>query len=106
MIKDIEIKEILSGKVLIPRSDLGLQVLPQGLTELGWEVTTLSMYRNVFPENLKPLDLSKIQTIVFSSPSCVSNFVRLYGAIPKDKQFIFRGNETEKRYLELKDLSN
>lgn len=103
LIKDIEIKEILNGKVLIPRSDLGLPVLPEGLTELGWEVTTLNVYHNTFPEGLKPLDLSKIQVIVFSSPSCVTNFVRLYGAIPKDKQFIFRGKETEKRFLELKN---
>jgi len=103
LIKDIEIKEITSGKVLIPRSDLGLPVLPLGLSELGWEVTTLSMYRNTYPDGLQPLDLSKIQVIAFSSPSCVTNFVRLYGAIPKDKKFILRGNETKKRFLELKD---
>jgi len=103
LIKDIDIKDILCGKVLIPRSDLGLPVLPEGLTELGWEVTTLIVYHNTYPEGLVPLDLNKIQTIVFSSPSCVTNFVRLYGAIPKGKEFLFRGKETEKRFLELKD---
>jgi len=101
LIRDIDIKDILSGKVLIPRSDLGLPVLPEGLTELGWQVTTLIVYHNTYPEGLKPQDLNKINTIVFSSPSCVTNFVRLYGAIPKGKEFRFRGKETEKRFLEL-----
>jgi len=101
LIRDIDIKDILSGKVLIPRSDLGLPVLPEGLTELGWQVTTLIVYHNTYPEGLKPLNLNKIHTIVFSSPSCVTNFVRLYGAIPKGKKFLFRGKETEKRFLEL-----
>jgi len=98
LLKIIELIQIPPGKVLIPRSDIGLQVLPEGLTKLGWDVSVLPVYRNTFPSTLKPLDLSKIQMIVFSSPSCVTNFVHLYGQFPKDKQYIFRGNETEKRY--------
>jgi len=101
LIKDLEIKEIPCGKVLLPRSDIGLSVLPDGLKDLGWEVTTLILYRTIFPENLKPLDLSEIHTIEFSSPSCVTNFVRLYGFLPRDKKFIFKGSETEKRFREL-----
>jgi uroporphyrinogen-III synthase len=46
------------------------------------------------------LDLSKIQMIDFSSPSCVTNFIQLYGQFPEDKQYIFRGNETQKKYNE------
>lgn len=106
LLNDIETNRIASGKVLIPRSDIGLLVLPEGLLRLGWEVTTLSIYSNIFPENLKPLDLTEVQIIVFSSPSCVTNFKHLYGHFPQDKQYIFRGKETEKRFKQLEDLNN
>ena len=99
LLNHFEINNIPAGKVFIPRSDIGLPVLPEGLKKLGWEVTTVSVYHNTYPDNLKPLDLTKIQNIVFSSPSCVTNFLRLYGSFPTDKQFIFRGKETEKRFM-------
>jgi len=101
LLNDFETNKIQTGKVFIPRSDIGLPVLPAGLKKLGWEVTTVAVYHNTYPENLKPLDLTKIQNIVFSSPSCVTNFLRLYGNFPADKNFIFRGKETEKRYMQL-----
>lgn len=101
LIQEIMAKGIIKGKALIPRSDIGLPLLPEGLEKLGWEITATSVYRNIFPEGLKKFDLSKVKKIVFSSPSCVTNFARLYGHLPADKQYIFRGKETEKRFLEL-----
>ena len=101
LIRDIELKEIRAGHVLIPRSNLGLPVLPENLNRLGWVVTRPVFYENKYPENLKRLDLTKVQTIVFPAPSCVTNFVRLYGELPGDKKYIFRGKETQKRFLEL-----
>lgn len=101
LIQDLESNAIPSGKVLIPRSNLGLPILPENLARLGWTVTRPVFYENRYPDNLKVLDLSAIQTIVFPAPSCVTNFVRLYGELPNDKKFIFRGRETEKRFLEL-----
>ena len=101
LLKDFETYNIPVGKVFIPRSDIGLPVLPEGLRNMGWEVTTVSVYHNTFPENLTPLDLSNITNIVFSSPSCVTNFFRLYGIFPEGKNYIFRGKETEKRYVDV-----
>ena len=101
LLNDIEKKKIPSAKVLIPRSDIGLPVLPEGLKKLGLEVTLVGIYQNTFPENLQRLDLTNVQIIVFSSPSCVSNFLKLYGSFPAGNQFIFRGKETEKRYYQL-----
>ena len=101
LLKQIEAAGYPVAKVFIPRSDIGLPVLPEGLKKLGWEVTTVSVYHNTYPDNLKPLDLTNIQNIVFSSPSCVTNFLRLYGAFPEGKNFIFRGKETEKRFNQL-----
>jgi len=104
LISDIELKRIPAGRVLIPRSNLGLPILPDHLARLGWEVIRPVFYENRYPDQLKLLDLTKVQTIVFPAPSCVTNFVRLYGQLPDDKQFIFRGRETEKRFREIKRL--
>jgi len=100
LLKQIEAAGYPVAKVFIPRSDIGLPVLPEGLKKLGWEVSTVSVYHNTYPENLKPLDLTTIPNIVFSSPSCVTNFLRLYGSFPEGKNYIFRGKETEKRFKE------
>lgn len=101
LLKDFENNNIAVGRVFIPRSDIGLPVLPEGLRKIGWEVTTVSVYHNTYPENLQPLDLSNIPNIVFSSPSCVTNFLRLYKHFPEGKNYIFRGKETEKRFNQL-----
>lgn len=101
LLKDLDIIDIRAGKVLLPRSDLALSVLPDGLTERGWEVTTLTLYHNKYPEGLQPLDLSKIDLIAFASPSCVTNFKRLYGFLPEVSNVLFKGQETEQRYYEL-----
>lgn len=97
----IQEKGIQPGKVFIPRSELGLPVLPVGLKALGWNVETFAIYTNKMPENTVALNLEDIDKIVFSSPSCVTNFYKLYKAFPKDKEFIFRGKETEKRFYQL-----
>lgn len=104
LLKHFESNNIPAGKVFIPRSDIGLPVLPDGMRRLGWEVTTVNVYHNTYPENLTPLDLSTIPNIVFSSPSCVTNFLRLYGKFPEGKNYIFRGKETEKRFKQYANL--
>ena len=88
-------QQIPAGKVLIPRSELGLPVLPNGLSSLGWMVQTVAVYRNTLPDGLVALNLEGIESIVFSSPSCVTNFLQVYGSFPSGKTFIFRGRETE-----------
>jgi uroporphyrinogen III methyltransferase/synthase len=105
LIAAIEQHKIPAGRVVIPRSNLGLSVLPDNLARLGWEVNRPIVYQNRFPDQLQQLDLSKVDIIVFPAPSCVTNFVRLYGAIPEDKQYIFRGKETRKRFLELTSVN-
>ncbi len=98
LLKDLDIIDIRAGKVLLPRSDMALPVLPEGLSERGWEVTTLILYNNKYPEGLQPLDLSKIDFVAFASPSCVTNFKRLYGFLPDVEKVLFKGQETEQRY--------
>lgn len=101
LLKLIQEKGVDAGKVFIPRSNIGLTLLPDGLSSLGWEVETFPIYTNKLPEGTVALDLETVDKIVFSSPSCVSNFLQVYGVFPENKEFIFRGRETEKRFNEL-----
>lgn len=79
------------GRVLIPRSNLALDIIPEGLRKLGFEVTTVTAYENRMPKNAQKVDLGEIDRIVFTSPSTIDNFIRLYGALPADKDYVTRG---------------
>ena len=89
------------GRVLIPRSNLALSIIPEGLRNIGFDVTTVTAYENRMPENAMKVDLSQVDTIVFSSPSTIDNFIRLYGKLPTDKQLLTRGRITEKHLQEV-----
>lgn len=84
--------------VLIPRSDIALDIIPDGLRSLKMIVKTVTAYCNRFPAEAEKVDLSTIDTIVFSSPSCIENFVRLYGQIPEGKTCITKGRVTQEKY--------
>lgn len=84
------------GRVLIPRSNLALSIIPDGLRNLGFDVTTVTAYENRTPENIEKVDLNQIDAIMFTSPSTIDNFIRLYGCLPTDKQLLTRGRITEK----------
>jgi uroporphyrinogen III methyltransferase/synthase len=87
------------GRVLIPRSNIALPIIPEGLKALGFEVETVTAYINRMPHNPIKVNLDKIDKIIFTSPSTVDNFVKLYGGIPNDKILETRGVVTEKRLL-------
>ena len=89
------------GRVLIPRSNLALSIIPEGLRNLGFDVTTVTAYENRMSENAMKVDLSQVDTIVFSSPSTIDNFIRLYGKLPTDKQLLTRGRITERHLQEV-----
>lgn len=85
------------GRVLIPRSNIALPIIPDGLRALGFAVETITAYKNQMPANPIKVNLAEIDKIIFTSPSTVDNFVRLYGVIPKGKILETRGVVTEKR---------
>lgn len=85
------------GRVLIPRSNIALPIIPDGLRALGFDVKTVTAYKNQMPANPIKANLAEIDKIIFTSPSTVDNFVRLYGVIPKGKILETRGVVTEKR---------
>lgn len=88
------------GRVLIPRSNIALPIIPEGLKALGFEVETVTAYINRMPHNPIKVNLDNVDKIIFSSPSTVDNFVKLYGGIPDGKILETRGVVTEKRLKE------
>ncbi len=95
----IKNENIKRRRILIPRSDKALKTLPIKLSEAGNDVTTVTIYRNVLPESINKIDLSEVDTVVFTSPSCVRNFRKIYKNIPGDLKYIARGPETENEML-------
>lgn len=100
MIQLFEDKEA-KGKILIPRSDKALGIIPSGLKKTGLDVYTVEAYRNVMPTDIDKIDLTKIDSIVFTSPSCVDNFCTIYGSIPTDKSIVVKGCTTYKHLMKL-----
>ncbi|MBR6877044.1 MAG: uroporphyrinogen-III synthase, partial [Neisseriaceae bacterium] len=78
------------------RSEIALPISPAGLTSLGFETVTVTAYSNVMPSEVKKVDLNEISRIVFSSPSTIDNFERLYGSLPADIEYVARGPVTER----------
>ena len=68
-------------RFLIPRSDLARDLLVDALRKRGAYVDPLTVYRNVC-SIIKKQDLSWIDEVVFTSPSTVKNFLKIYGEIP------------------------
>jgi uroporphyrinogen-III synthase len=44
--------------------------------------------------------LTQFAGVIFASPSCVDNFVKLYGALPVGKELITMGRVTENKLKE------
>ncbi len=85
---DAMLAEILAGgsvagqRILIPRSDLGRNVLPEGLREAGAEVDAVQFYRNVRAEVdahalRRALCEGDLPILTFTSPSIVNHFAEL-----------------------------
>lgn len=83
------------GRVLIPRSNLALDIIPDGLRSLGFTVQTLTVYNNVYPNHVRRVNLDNIQRVVFTSPSTVDSFLKTYGCLPPHIEYVTRGSITE-----------
>ena len=82
------------GRVVIPRSNLALDIIPDGLRSLGFKVLTLTVYHNVYPRHVRRVNLDNIQRVVFSSPSTIDNFIKTYGCLPSHIEYVTRGSIT------------
>jgi len=76
-------REDLDGaRFLLPKADLARSVLPEGLREMGAEVTEVTAYRTFTPGSEEgPFGdgLGRIDAVTFASSSAVRNFVQMLG---------------------------
>ncbi|MCM8787416.1 MAG: uroporphyrinogen-III C-methyltransferase [Candidatus Omnitrophica bacterium] len=96
-----EFKKILKSskqkvKIFLPRSDIADKGLTEMLKKLGAIVYPCVVYKNVISKNLPEIDFSFFDEIIFSSPSCVKNFVKRYGVPPEKLKLKSIGKVTEK----------
>jgi uroporphyrinogen III methyltransferase/synthase len=76
------------ARVLVPRADIGRDVIAEGLRSAGAVVTDVVAYRTVLeeaqqenePDVYRMLLDEKIDVVTFTSPSAVRNFTQIYGA--------------------------
>jgi uroporphyrinogen III methyltransferase/synthase len=78
---------IQGAKVLLPRADIGREVIAEALKRAGAEVTDVTAYRTVLeevqreggPDIYGMLLEGKIDVVTFTAGSAVRNFVTVYG---------------------------
>ncbi len=84
-----------SQHIILPRSDKGLKALSDGLIAQGHVVEDIPVYTNRPNAEAQPIDLSKVDKVIFSSPSAVEVFKNLYGNdVPKHLLLIAKGKTT------------
>lgn len=84
-----------SQHIILPRSDKGLKALSDGLIAQGHVVEDIPVYTNRPNTEAQPIDLSKVDKVIFSSPSSVEVFKNLYGNnVPKHLLLIAKGKTT------------
>jgi len=85
-----EAGEVRGRKVLLPRGDIGRDLVAEELRKQGADVTEVVAYRTVAveweregdPDIYRMLLERQIDVVTFTSPSAVRNFVRVLGAEP------------------------
>lgn len=78
-----------------PRSALARPLLADFLRGNNWRMRLLDLYDTHY-QKLEPVpDLAKFDRIIFTSPSTVRGFLRIYGQLPKDKELVAIGPVTE-----------
>ena len=81
--------------VLYPCSSLSPDDIPEALFALRYNVTKWTVYNNELPKNPRRVNLNHFKRIVFTSPSTIGNFIKLYGKLPENTEFITRGPITQ-----------
>ena len=95
LIRYFEAINLSNSKILLPRSSKGLPYLPEALARMGNSVTDLPVYNNFMNEAAEKVDLTQFHKIIFSSPSGVEAFKKIYGELPEGIPLTARGKTTE-----------
>lgn len=89
-----------TGSILLPRSNVGLRLLPDLLTQTGYTVTELILYHTNKRIEDPGLKLEDYDIIEFSSPSTVEAFQVWYPNIPSRILVRTRGPQTARCFAE------
>lgn len=92
--------------VFYPHSSLSSEAIPLALQELGFSVDSVVAYNNVLPKHVRRVNLNHFKRIVFTSPSTIDNFIKLYGKLPENTEFITRGPITQAHLEEVMEVKN
>lgn len=90
-----------SRLIFYPHSSLSSEAIPLALYELGFNVESVVAYNNVLPKHVRRVNLNHFKRIVFTSPSTIDNFIKLYGKLPENTEFITRGPITQDHLEEI-----
>jgi uroporphyrinogen III methyltransferase/synthase len=82
-------------QLLLPRSGKGLKYFSEELKKMGNTVHDIPVYTNAPNPDADKVDLSLFQKIIFSSPSGIDAFVRVYGEMPSGIQLVAKGKTTK-----------
>lgn len=92
--------------VFYPHSSLSPEDIPLALQELGFNVMSVVAYNNNLPKDVRRVNLNHFKRIVFTSPSTIDNFIKLYGKLPENTEFITRGPITQEHLEEVMKVKN
>lgn len=92
--------------VFYPHSSLSPEDIPLALQELGFNVLSAVVYNNELPKNPRRVNLNHFKRIVFTSPSTIDNFIKLYDKLPENTEFITRGPITQAHLEEVMKVKN
>ena len=87
--------------VVYPCSSLSPDIIPEALFKMKYNVYKWTVYNNVLPEHPRRVNLNHFKRIVFTSPSTIDNFIKLYGKLPEGVEFITRGPITQEHLDEI-----
>lgn len=90
-----KVPNLKGQKILFPRSALPNLFLKNNLEKLGAKVFELPIYDNVKPPKRRLPD-QFIDTVIFTSPSTVKNFLKDYDTIPSYWKIYAKGPLTQK----------
>ncbi len=83
--------------ILLPQSNLAPNFLSDCLKKSGNKVEKIAIYENYMPEINNKVEIENFDQIIFTSPSCVDNFIKAYGKLPVKPKIISKGKATQKR---------
>lgn len=92
----IELISKIDGYFFLPHSRRARSALTDYMREKGIPFFALDLYDTVFQKPDPVPNLDDFDEIIFTSPSTVEGFLKIYGRLPKDKKLTPIGPVTER----------